>query len=85
MQAKGFSFGRIVEGLRFPLSGQYDVTLTRVAQEVGELFLGPIEVDNDVFYGALTLKGAPMPKSAEAGPQFAGAFEARTMAMTGRR
>ncbi len=85
MRAKGFSFGRIVEGLRFPLNGQYDVTLTRVAQEVGELFLGPIKVDNDVFYGALKPKGAPMPKIGQAGPQFGGAFEARTMALTGRR
>ncbi len=85
MRAKGFSFGRIVEGLRFPLNGQYDVTLTRVAQETGELFLGPIKVDNDIFYGALTAKGAPMPASTQAGPQFGGAFEARQMALMGRR
>ena len=85
MRAKGFSFGRIVEGLRFPLNGQYDVTLTRVAQETGELFLGPIKVDNDIFYGALTLKGAPMPGGGQAYPRFGGAFEARSMAIIGRR
>ena len=71
LRAKGFSFGRVVEGVRFPLNGSYDVTLTRVAQETGELFLGPIKVDDDVFYGALTAKQAPIPIGAPAGPNFA--------------
>ncbi len=85
MRARGFSFGRIVEGLRFPLNGQYDVTLTRVAQEVGELFLGPIKVDNDVFYGVLTEKGAPMPMNRQAGPQSNNALGAQPLIMMGRR
>ncbi len=85
MRAKGFNFGRVVEGLRFPLNGQYDVTLTRVAQEVGELFLGPIKVDNDLFYGALTEKGAPMPMNRHAGLQFGNTLEARPTTVMGRR
>lgn len=85
MRAKGFSFGRIVEGIKFPLNGQYDVTITRVVQETAELFLGPIKVDNDIFHGALTLKGTPMPNSADTGPQFGGAFEARRQTLMGRQ
>ena len=76
---------RSVEGLKFPLNGQYDVTITRVVQETAELFLGPIKVDNDLFYAALTLTGTPMPRTAQAGHQLGGASGANMPASAGKR
>ena len=85
IRARGFSFGRIVEGLKFPLNGQYDITITRVAQETAELFLGPIKIDNDIFHAALVFKGAATLKSAQAGRHFGGALQARTPTPANRR
>lgn len=79
MRADGFSFGRIVEGFSFPLNGQYRMTFAKVAQEAGEVLLGPIKIDNDIYYGALARNDrAPRP-AAQSSPAFGDAFKARTM------